>query len=398
MTSHVFNSIGQYIHKNKRRARYWLTKAAEGGHPRAQFGMARELLYDDKKHDENLIFEWTKKAAMQGDVEALSYLAFLYQWGSGVERNDKIAVAIYRDLAAINNLDGLYHLGHCYQYGSGVEKDLAEAERLYRKAIELGDIRAEIQLNDMLHPKRPIDEDVSENTEAKPSKHPIGKKLIICLLTTAIFSIAAIILSVVFFDQYAPFLKVYAGNKYTIFDGLFYKWPAVFIIMASFSIFAFLVTVSVARCKRKYGKDHIIMQNYSFKRMLPAGLAIMFFLIPAISRYCTGVSEYHLETGCIVGKAELYHNLYFSLECFSLVSAMWLTSMQMSLDLGPNLSETICRIIHICFSLIASCGMIYLNCRIQPWFIFPYLFVWIVIVIAIYANIAYNTNIGFVEL
>lgn len=376
-------SLGENIHKSKRRARYWLTKAAEYGYADAQYGLAVDLLFDKKRNNKKAIFEWTEKAAMQGHVEALSYLAHCYQWGSGVERNDEMAVTIYRLLADNDIPDGLYNLGHCYQYGHGVEKDLTEAERLYRKAIELGNACAAIQLDDMLHPKETVDEDESNRNETAPANHPIGKRLIFCLLTTVMLSVVFSILSAVLFHYYAPFLKVYAGNRYTVFDGLFYKWPVVFVVIASMSAFSFLVTGSISRCKRKYGKEHVIMQNYHFKRMLPVILALMLFLIPTISRYCIGVSEYHLELGCIVGQAEFYHKLYFSCECLSLMSAIWLTSTQMSLDLGRNLLETICRIIYACFSLIASSGMIYLNCRIQPWLILPYVFMYVSMVIAI---------------
>lgn len=375
-------SLGQYVYKSKRCARYWLVKAAKYGYADAQFSFAMDLLCDNRRNNEKAVFEWVEKAAMQGHIEALSYLAHCYQWGSGVERNDEMAVTIYRLLADNDIPDGLYNLGHCYQYGCGVEKDLTVAERLYRKASELGNACAEMQLDNMLHPKEIAEEDEVNRNVTEPTKHPIGKGLILCLLTTGVLSVAFSILSAALFNYYAPFLKVYAGNKYSVCDGLFYKWPIVFVVMATFSAFSLLVTGSVSHCKRSYGKEHVIMQDYYLKRMLPAGFAIMLFLIPTISRYCIGISESHLETGCIIGQAEFFHKAYFSCEILSLMSAIWLISLQSSVELGRNFLERICRIVYLCFSFFASCGMIYLNCRVQPWLIFPYLFIWSVIVFA----------------
>lgn len=116
------------------------------------------------------------------------------------------------------------------------------------------------------------------------------------------------------------------------------------------------------------------MQDSIFKRMLLAIIGIMLFIVPTFSRVCIGISEYHLETGCIIGKAEAYHNLYLFFESMGILAVVWLISLQLSWDIGVKRFKNACRIVFMSMAVISGCGMAYLNLRIQPWLILPYIF------------------------
>jgi len=365
-------SIGECTIENKHLARFWLKKAAKNGLADAQFRMARELLMSRKDNNDRRIFEWTKRAALQGHVEALSYLAFCYEMGFHVEQDEETAAQIYRLLAERDNLDGIYHLGRCYQYGSGVEKDTTEAERLYQRAIELGDPRAEIQLFHMRSPQEMPEDDEYDNYEQESLKYPIGKCLKWALFIMALLSILFSILAALCFDS--TLLEVYAGYKYTLFDGLYYKWPIIFWVLALVCIYAMVTTGTISLCKREF-EDHILMRAHVFKQMLPAIISLMLFVIPTLSRYTMGLSEYDLETGCIIGYAEPYHNLYSCFELIGFVSATVLVILQLSRDSGSKRLKNAFRIFYMCMSIFSSCGMAFLNLRIQFWLIIPYIFV-----------------------
>lgn len=116
-------------------AAYWLRKAAQQGHARAQYflgicyangdGVTRNM-YDAVK--------WWLKAAAQDVGEAQYLLAYCYLNGMGTEKNPGEAGKWYRRCAERGSAEAQFWLGECYDQGIGVEQDSAEAVKWYRKA------------------------------------------------------------------------------------------------------------------------------------------------------------------------------------------------------------------------------------------------------------------------
>ncbi len=76
--------------------------------------------------------------ADQGDSQAQLQLAYAYDVGRGVARDQEQAAAWYRKSAEQGNPAAQNSLGSLYQNGEGVAPDDAEAVRWYRKSADQG--------------------------------------------------------------------------------------------------------------------------------------------------------------------------------------------------------------------------------------------------------------------
>ena len=73
-------------------------------------------------------------------------LGWIYESGTGVEKDEAKAVQWYRKAADQGNADAQDHLGWMYVSGTGVTQDEAEAANWYRKAADQGYANAQLQL------------------------------------------------------------------------------------------------------------------------------------------------------------------------------------------------------------------------------------------------------------
>jgi TPR repeat protein len=83
---------GYGVAKDEKLAVYWYSRAADSGHPEAQFNLAR--LYADGegvKRDQEQAARWVSAAAGQGYKPALANLGERYAMGRGVAQDDKRA-------------------------------------------------------------------------------------------------------------------------------------------------------------------------------------------------------------------------------------------------------------------------------------------------------------------
>ena len=81
---------------------------------------------------------WYKKAAEQGDDDALTNIALYHYLGRGTCQNYEEAIRLWMEAANLGNNKAAYNLGICYRDGVGVLKDLVEAEEWLVKAEDLG--------------------------------------------------------------------------------------------------------------------------------------------------------------------------------------------------------------------------------------------------------------------
>ena len=75
-----------------------------------------------------------RRAADNGNTEAMHRLGYCYYLGIGVTKSNEEAASWFRRAADKGNAGAMYQLGNCYQNGWGVPKDLEQAAYWYNKA------------------------------------------------------------------------------------------------------------------------------------------------------------------------------------------------------------------------------------------------------------------------
>jgi TPR repeat protein len=128
----------QYIH--------YLQLAAEQGDAEAQTYLA--LVYEDGIHvpkNDEMAFQWMKKAADQGHVQANYFLGNLYRDGTGTVADAAKAFECYKKSADGGSSDGLDRLGSFYAYG-WVEPDPALAFNLFQRSAAMGNPKGQCNL------------------------------------------------------------------------------------------------------------------------------------------------------------------------------------------------------------------------------------------------------------
>lgn len=94
--------------------------------------------------------KWFKKAAEQGEAEALFSIGFMFLLGEGVEQNHHEAATWFTKAVEMGNTDAMVHLAHLYYMGEGVDFNLDKAIVLMTKAAKLGNLDAQESLSDWL--------------------------------------------------------------------------------------------------------------------------------------------------------------------------------------------------------------------------------------------------------
>src|SRR5690242_3169650 len=79
-----------------------------------------------------------QKLADKNDPDGLFWLGYCYEYGIGMEKDEKKAFVNYQKSAEMNNPNGMYQVGYYYDLGIGVEIDKYKAFVLYLKSAEAG--------------------------------------------------------------------------------------------------------------------------------------------------------------------------------------------------------------------------------------------------------------------
>jgi TPR repeat protein len=87
--------------------------------------------------------------ADDGNVEAQFYMAYMFETGKGLERDDGKAAEYYRKAGDQGHDRAQFNLGLAHERGRGVEQDLAQALEWYLKAANQGFARAQYKVADM---------------------------------------------------------------------------------------------------------------------------------------------------------------------------------------------------------------------------------------------------------
>ena len=121
------------------RAVHWYRKAAEQGHPLAQYNLG--FMYDrgeEIPEDDAMAVRWYREAAGQGYAGAQYNLGFVYDRGEGVPEDDAWAVHWFRKVAEQGFAGAQYILGVMYARGEGIPEDLVQAYAWFSVAAAQG--------------------------------------------------------------------------------------------------------------------------------------------------------------------------------------------------------------------------------------------------------------------
>jgi hypothetical protein len=125
------------VEQDSAQAVYWYRKAAEQGHPGAQFNLGTMYqLGEAVKKDDSQAMDWYGKAAKQGYADAQFKIGEIYAKGKGVEADDVQAFNWYFKAAKNGSKDAQLKLATHYQQGRGVEKDVLQATYWFLKSTK----------------------------------------------------------------------------------------------------------------------------------------------------------------------------------------------------------------------------------------------------------------------
>ena len=149
----------------------WLKKAADQGDEQALYGIG--LIYDEGdggKRDVAQAIVWYRKAAEKHDPLALYRLGLYYETGNGVARDFEVARNYFSASAFQANYGpALFRLGLMYEKGEGVPADREQAVEYFRRAAEVGNREAKAELS------RLSAKDDNPNPAGTKSGSPVGK-------------------------------------------------------------------------------------------------------------------------------------------------------------------------------------------------------------------------------
>ena len=102
-----------------------------------------------EKGDFDTALRELRPLADDGEVEAQFYMAYMYETGKGVERDDGKAAEYYHLAADQGHDRAQFNLGLAFERGRGVEQDLAQSLEWYLLAANQGFPRAQYKVAEM---------------------------------------------------------------------------------------------------------------------------------------------------------------------------------------------------------------------------------------------------------
>lgn len=160
-------------------ARWW-RRAAEKGHPEAQYRLAK--CYSANPNFDRVYTEaikWMSKSAKSGYAQAQADLGSWYRIGWGVKKDEAEAFKWLMEAAKQDIAEAQYYLAEFYEEGKGVRKDIAKAIEWYHKAASNGDPDATDKLEEL---EETYDETSLESPPLDKIERPSYKKLILLFL------------------------------------------------------------------------------------------------------------------------------------------------------------------------------------------------------------------------
>ncbi len=118
------------------------------------------IYYKTQNYDN--CYNWTYKAAIQGYVEALFSLGFLYKEGKGVDKNSSMAIEWYNKAKEKDYNRAQYNIGCMYLWGESVDIDYLKAFDLFFESAKQGYASAQCNLGYMFELGKGIKQDYTK--------------------------------------------------------------------------------------------------------------------------------------------------------------------------------------------------------------------------------------------
>ena len=131
---------GKEIEQNLSRALYWYRQSADGGYGPAALTYGMNLILEDEFRDEKTGVRYIEQAVKDGMPMAMIFLAGLYERGAGVQQNYFEAGNLYKNVTSESEPHVLYCYGMAFLLGSGMHKDEIIALRYLKSAAEAKDM------------------------------------------------------------------------------------------------------------------------------------------------------------------------------------------------------------------------------------------------------------------
>ena len=164
----IFNGIG--TPKNINQAIVHTQKAYDGGFKMAAWrlgfcysrglGVAADKNTSDKYYLECI--EPMRILAEANDPEAQGNLGSMFNSGTGVSENEELAFEWYKKAADQGYAFVQHSVAQCYEYGTGVKQDKDEALKYYRLAAETGNPSSQMALGKIYLNGTMVEEDDNE--------------------------------------------------------------------------------------------------------------------------------------------------------------------------------------------------------------------------------------------
>jgi TPR repeat protein len=100
---------------------------------------------------------YLQKGAKGGDLPALDFLGYMYEFGMGVKQDYVIAMNLYKKGEVHNYAPVLYNMGRMYLEGKGVPKNREKAIEYYEKSAKENSLIACQTLGDVYFSLQPVD-------------------------------------------------------------------------------------------------------------------------------------------------------------------------------------------------------------------------------------------------
>ncbi|KAF9147285.1 hypothetical protein BG015_011102 [Linnemannia schmuckeri] len=158
---------GREVHKDDQTAIDWYCKAAEQGHPRAQYnvGLLHEQGYGDVPQDHAKAYEWFLKSAVQGYVDAQAKVSQAYTKGTGVPKDNIKAMEWAVKAAENGHTEMQYDMGDAYEKGHGVPQSDSKSFEWYLKSAEQGFAAAQARVAAAFMAGRDVPRDYAKAVE-----------------------------------------------------------------------------------------------------------------------------------------------------------------------------------------------------------------------------------------
>ena len=124
---------------------------ANKGNVNAQFNLA--WMYEEGKgvvKDNQQAIIWYTKAAQQGDIKSQTNLGVIYANEENILRDYKLALIWFTKSASQRDASAQNNLGWMYEMGKGTDKDKKQAIYWYTKSAQQGNINAKSKLKQLL--------------------------------------------------------------------------------------------------------------------------------------------------------------------------------------------------------------------------------------------------------